>query len=275
MPLQWKKTWISDEIYESAGVWDVNGDGIPDIVSGGFWYQGPEFRTKHSVGEPQREGEYYDDFSTIAMDINGNGRLDYVTGGWWGNNLRWRECPEDPTQPWPEHVLAENTGNVETTRAWDIDGDGVMEILPNTPPNPEVAYYKLITDGAGKGTGEFRKVVVHRFENGTQGHGLGCGDIAGNGRMDIVLCNGWLEAPADPENDEWLWHGDFLNPPWGWAASIPMLVMDINGDGQNEIITGNAHNYGLWWSQQTLTDGRRTWTHHPIDPHNAQYHDVA
>jgi hypothetical protein len=203
--------------------------------------------------------------------VNGNGRLDYVTGGWWGNNLRWRENPGETGKPWPEHILAENTGNVETTRGWDIDGDGIIEILPNTPPNNEVSYYKLVTDKNGKGTGAFRKVTVYTFKDGGQGHGLGCGDIAGNGRMDIVLCKGWLEAPADPEKGTWIWHPDFPNPPWGWGASVPMLVVDVDGDGKNEIVTGNGHGYGLWWSKR-LPDG--TWAHHPIDPFNAQYHDL-
>lgn len=276
MPIKWKKTWIADECYESAGVFDVNGDGVLDIVSGGFWYPGPDFRTKHVIGEPPRYGEYYDDFSTVALDINGNGRLDYVTGGWWGNNLRWRENPADPTQPWPEHILAADTGNVETTRGWDIDGDGMIEIVPNTPGSREVNYYKLITDANGKGTGKFRKVTVHTFPEGErQGHGLGCGDIAGKGRMDIILCTGWLEAPADPENDEWIWHPDFMDPPWGWAASVPMLVADINADGINEIVVGNGHGYGLWWCRQVKdANGRRRWEHHPIDPCNAQYHDL-
>ena len=145
MPIQWKKTWIADESYESAGVFDVNGDGKPDIVSGAFWYEGPEFKKKHFVGPVMKEGEYYDDFSTIPMDVNGDGRLDFITGGWWGNTLRWRENPGDPKKTWPEHVIAE-TGNVETTRAWDIDGDGVKEIVPNTPGATEMAVFKLKTD---------------------------------------------------------------------------------------------------------------------------------
>jgi hypothetical protein len=202
--------------------------------------------------------------------VNGDGRMDFITGGWWGNTIRWRENTGDYGKPWPEHVIAE-VGNVETTRAWDIDGDGVTEILPNTPPNPEVAYYKLIKDSRGKGTGKFRKALVHKFANGGQGHGLGCGDIAGNKRMDIVLCKGWLEAPSDPENGKWIWHEEFANPPWGWAGSVPMLVVDVDGDGKNEIVTGNAHGYGLWWSKR-LSDG--AWAHHPIDPFNAQYHDL-
>ena len=273
MPLKWRKQWIADDTYESAGVFDVNGDGIPDIVSGAFWYQGPDFRKKHFIGAVRAEGEYFDDFSTLAMDINGDGRLDYITGGWWGNTLRWRENPVDPTKPWPEHIIAE-VGNVETTRLWDIDGCGVPEIVPNTPCNPEVAFYKLITDKNGKGTGEFKKILVHKFtDKQTQGHGLGCGDIAGNGRMDIVLHKGWLECPSDPLTGTWLWHPEFAFDWWG--SSVPMLVVDINGDGINEIIVGNGHGYGLLWLQQhRAVDGTRSWIKHPIDPCNSQYHDL-
>jgi hypothetical protein len=271
MPLKWKKVWISDETYESAGVFDVNGDGIPDIVAGGFWYQGPDFRKKQVVGTVKPAGEYFDDFSTIAMDVNGDGKPDFVTGGWWGNTLRWRENPGAKGGEWPEHIIAE-VGNIETTRAFDIDGCGTPELVPNTPPTREVKFFKLKKDSAGKGTGTFDKIVAYTFPEGqSQGHGLGCGDIAGHGRMDIVLCTGWLECPADPLKGTWIWHPDFPKPPWGWAASVPMLVVDVNGDGRNEIVTGNGHGYGLWWSEQVRPG---EWVHHPIDPFNAQYHDL-
>ena len=32
MPIKWKRAWVSDETYESAGVFDVNGDGTLEIV---------------------------------------------------------------------------------------------------------------------------------------------------------------------------------------------------------------------------------------------------
>jgi hypothetical protein len=274
MPLRWRKAWISDETFESAAVFDVDGDGVPDIVSGAFWYRGPGFRKKYSIGTVGMYGEYFDDFSTIKLDVNGNGRTDFVTGGWWGKALRWRENPEDPTKPWPEHILAQ-TGNIETTRAWDIDGDGVTEIVPNTPGKRDVCVFKLKTDADVKGTGEFEEHVLYTFpENETQGHGLGCGDIAGNGRMDIVLHHGWLEAPADPWRGEWLWHGNEWQFGWG-ASSVPMLVADVNGDGLNDIIAGNGHGYGLSWLEQTVdASGKRSWREHPIDPFNATYHDM-
>ena len=261
MPVKWKRVWVSDESFEAAGVFDVDGDGIPDIVSGSFWYRGPDFRKKHYVGEVMKYDEYYDDFSTIPMDVNGDGRLDFITGGWWGNTLRWRENPGEPGKTWPVHVIAE-TGNIETTRAWDIDRDGRPEIVPNRPGVSDVSVWKHT------GAGRFERKVVHEFPQGkTQGHGLGCGDVAGNGRMDIVLSHGWLEAPVDTWGSRWIWHD---HPPFG-SASVPILVVDVNGDGRDELVVGQAHGYGLdWWDR----DASGAWRRHPIDPFNAQYHDL-
>ena len=265
MPLKFRKVLIADERYESAGVLDVNNDGIPDIVSGAYWYEGPDFKKAYKIGDVEAIGEYYDDFSTISMDINGNGNMDFITGGWWGNTIRWRENPGKPGEEWPEHVIAE-CGNVESTRAWDVDGDGQIEIVPNTPGQALVVY-KLITDADGKGTGKFKSIMIREEP---QGHGLGFGDITGNGKGDFILFNGWLEAPADGIEGKWKFHEDF---DLG-SASVPVLVEDVNGDGLNDIIVGQSHAYGLDWWEQGRDGDKITWKKHPIDPYNSQYHDL-
>lgn len=270
MPVKWRKVWIADENYESAGVFDVNNDGVLDIVSGAWWYQGPDFKKKQYIGEVKAYGEYYDDFSTIPMDVNGDGYMDFITGGWWGNTLRWRENPGANGGQWPEHVIAE-TGNVETTRGWDVDRDGRVEIIPNTPCSRDVKVFKLKTNAKGNGTGQFTTHTMFTFPEGQfHGHGLGCGDIAGNGRMDIVLNKGWLEAPKEPFKGRWKWHPDF---DLG-CGSVPILIVDVNRDGVNDLIVGQAHSYGLdWWGQKVEGD-KRVWKKHPIDPYNSQYHDM-
>jgi hypothetical protein len=51
--------------------------------------------------------------------------------------------------------------------------------------------------------------------------------------------------------------------------------VDVNGDGKNDLIVGQAHDYGLHWYEQTVdNDGKRTWLKHAIDLHNSQYHDL-
>jgi hypothetical protein len=266
MPLKFRKILIADERYEAAGVFDVSGNGIPDIVSGAYWYEGPDFKTRHPVSEIEAHGEYFDDFSTIALDVAGNGRPDLVGGGWFGKTLRWHENPGQAGEAWPVHTIAE-VGNIETTRAWDVDGDGVLEIVPNTPGGP-LRVFKLVTGPDGKGAGQFQ---AHTIFDRKQGHGLGFGDITGNGRGDFVLAGGWLEAPEDPWAGEWTFHQEF---DFG-GASVPILVADVNGDGLADLIVGQAHGYGLdWYEQRPRGDGSREWVRHPIDPYCSQYHDM-
>ena len=266
MPVKFRRHFISHESYESAAFVDVTGNGIPDIVSGAWWYEGPEYRAKHFMGEVRPEGEYYDDFATLAMDVNGDGKLDIITGGWWGDTVRWRENPPDPTGPWQEHII-DHVGNVESVRVWDLDGDGQMEIVPNTPGGPLVVY-KLATDAEGRGTGEFRKIVISERP---QGHGLGAGDLTGSGRIDLVVNQGWYEAPEHPWDEEWIWHPSF---DLMHSASVPILVADVDDDGLADLLVGGSHEYGLDWWEHILCDGEHEWIRHPIDPFNSQYHDM-
>jgi len=277
MPLKFRKQLISAESFEAAAAFDVDNDGTLDIVTAGFWYKGPDFRQRFPIGAGgpslPRIRDYYDEFSVIPLDITGDGNLDFVTGGWWGDSLRYWKNPGRHEfgwnmKPWTCHTIAEKTGNVETTRAWDIDDDGQLEIVPNTPGAPLCAY-KLERDKNGKGTGQFTQHVL--FPTGL-GHGLGFGDIDGDGKGEFITPKGILKQPA----------GGALSGHWtlseelavGGDASIPVLVEDINGDGLAELIVGGSHSYGLSWWQQSATAGKRTWTRHPIDPFNSQYHDL-
>lgn len=263
--IEWQKIKLDDGAYESAGVFDVNADGVPDIVCGAYWYEGPYWK-KHKICDVMAVGEYYDDFSTIPLDVDGNGYPDVITGGWWGETLVWRANPKGQPEEWQTHEI-DKCGNIETTRAWDVDGDGELEIVPNTPGAPLV-FYKLVLDRNGRGTREFKK---YRVSEEPSGHGLGFGDIKGDGSRALVVRNGWWEAPVDALNDKWTFHQEF---EFG-SASVPILVVDVNGDGVNELVVGQAHGYGLdYYTQKLNADGTRTWTKHPIDPFFSQYHDM-
>lgn len=265
-PLVFERARIGDVTYEAAAIFDVNNDGKPDLVSGEYWFEAPEFVRKHKICDLARVEDYYDDFSDYPMDVNGDGRLDIVTGGWWGATLRWIENPDDAQKPWRVHDI-DACGNVETTRFWDVDGDGRVEACPNAGGN--FVAYRLNVNGEGKGTGSFTK---HMLKAGGNGHGLGFGDINGDGRGDFVGPGGWLEAPQDRWKQEWIWHGE-LNLG---TASVPIIVHDVNGDGRSDLIVGSAHDYGLAWYEQRIdAAGQRTWTRHDIDTDRSQYHEMT
>ena len=264
-PLSFTKKMIAAESFESVAVFDVNNDGTPDLVSGSFWYEGPNYFKRNFIGAVPRVGEYYDDFSTIPIDVNGDGKMDFVTGGWFGKNLFWKENPGN-NKEWPVHLIA-SPGNIETTRGWDIDGDGTIEICPNTPNDPLIIY-RLKKDGTGKGTGAFDTI---RLSARKSGHGLGFGDVNGDGRGDFILSDGWLEAPAQPFKQPWTFHADFTMGD----CSIPIIVADVNGDGLNDLVVGQGHGYGLDWYQQKRAGQSISWVKHSIDPNNSQFHTMA
>ena len=149
-----------------------------------------------------------------------------------------------------------------------MDGDGQLEIVPNTPPHPQ-KFYKLLTDCNGRGTGEFREYVI--YDEDRSGHGLGFGDVDNDGRGEIILSKGWLKAPTDPHGGKWTLHEEF---DLGRHAGIPIIVADVNGDGLNDLIVGQAHGYGLDWYEQKLEGQKRKWVKHPIDPLISQAHDL-
>jgi len=265
MILKFNKRFIDNTSYEAASVFDVTGDGVLDIVSGAYWYEGPDFTKRHKICEIMPEGEYFDDFSDFGMDVNGNGLTDIITGGWWGQTLKWRENPGNKGE-WMVHDI-DKCGSIETIRYFDIDNCGIPEIFPNTPGMPQ-CFYKLQIDVNGKGTGNFSKFII---SEGPSGHGMGFADINGNGRTDIILSKGWLEQPDSIFTGPWKLHEEF---DLG-MASVPILGHDITGNGLTDLIVGNAHNYGLYWMEQKIIAGERKWIRHDIDNTAAQYHDMV
>ncbi len=47
--LKFDKTRIASESFESVGVFDVNNDAILDLVSGSYWYEGPDYLKRHNT----------------------------------------------------------------------------------------------------------------------------------------------------------------------------------------------------------------------------------
>ncbi len=280
---RFKLTLIDGGATESAAVADFNNDGKLDIVSGANWFEAPQW-TKHPIRTIPVSNGYVDDFSDLPLDVDGDGWLDVIQIGYFARRIVWMKNPGRSGGAWTENLI-DAIGPTEFAFLVDLDNDGkARELLPQftSAARAPLTWYEF-RDG---------KWISHPVSTQSYGHGIGVGDINGDGRNDILTPQGWLEAPANPRAaGPWTFHAtdwaqraipapnpagppSLTEPPklaipptgsspaprtaeWGF-----MHVLDLNGDGRNDVLTTSAHSYGLCWFEQRA-DG--TWRQHVID----------
>lgn len=259
-----KKLHLTDKFYsEGAHFGDFNKDGKIDIVSGPFWYEGPEFKTSHEYypANPFNPKGYSNNFFAFTHDLNGDGWDDIIVYGFPGQEASWYENPQGKEGHWKRNKVLNKVDN-ESPTWWDLTGDGKPEIVCSQggffgyaspdwkkPEEPWV-FHKISTNSAG---GQFT-------------HGLGAGDVNGDGRTDLLERSGWWEQPESLEGDPvWKKH----DAKFG-SGGAQMFAYDIDGDGDNDVITSlAAHSWGLAWYEQIKVDGEITFKMHPIMTQNA------
>ena len=264
---------------EGAAIGDFNHDGQMDVVAGPFWYAGPDFKARHEIypanatfkrksadgmeqtirgfeGALGTNNAYSDCFLTYTYDFNADGWTDVLVYGFPGKEAVWYENPKGRPGHWQRHAILDVLDN-ESPGFVDVTGDGKPEILCCS--GGYIGYAEADWKDASA-PWKFHPVSP-KGEYQRYTHGIGCGDINGDGRIDIVEKDGWWEQPASVANDPvWVKH-PFLFAP----AAAQMLVYDVNGDGLNDVITCiNAHGYGLSWYEQVREGDKITFREHVI-----------
>jgi hypothetical protein len=271
-PVWFKKIIIThDFISEGVAVADVNGDGKPDIMAGTFWFAAPNW-TRHEIALPRiyfPDTTFSNSFLNFSMDVNQDGWADLIRVGYPGKEVVWYENPKNAPGFWKEHLIYSNIGN-ESPALVDIDGDGRPDILCNDPEEKKMIWLKSPSNGD---TVWKKYIISNNPDLGTNRytHGLGFGDMNLDGRKDVIITKGWWESPANRTKPDWIFHpSDF-----GEDCS-QMYAIDIDGDGDMDLISASAHHYGIWWHEQTKDAyGNILFKHHEINKEFSQSHGLV
>lgn len=286
-----EKIQLSNEFYgEGAGLGDLNNDGNNDVVCGPFWYEGGDFRKRHAFHDDPSVPYHilrYGNINTVSVsDVNGDGWNDILVVGDRGGEAFWYENPKqveggetassspgssctfcagsrEPRKAassefvWNQHVIHPIVDN-EASGFYDVTGDGRLELVYNTDGYLE---YAAINSSDPTQPWTVTRVSSVQRDWGRFQHGIGVGDINGDGRQDIFMSMGWWENPGtDGGGSPWKHHPAELGD-----EPMQMYTYDVDGDGLNDVIASiDAHGWGLSWFRQIRSGGEIGFEEHTI-----------
>lgn len=265
-------------------VLDVDGDGWPDLVTGGAWYRNP--------GEPGSlfERRVFDaDLGSVhdlrLGDIDGDGRDEVVCLSD-RHDLRWYKLPEDPTHPWPHTRIGDPVH--AGAALGDLDGDGALDVV-----RTDVWFRNVRGDGTeweeipiGPSTPPPPDMQESWAFNATRAL---VRDMNGDGVPDIVFTDAeipggavWWMENVNGDGRSWRRH-DIYTHPAGAPRRGPwhsLVVADLCGKGFPDVVSCEMeHIRGdaapRWWLWEN-TDGSGTrWREHCLLDANLGGHELV
>ena len=244
-----------------VAVGDLNGDGMPDIITGPGpgggslirAFSGTDGTTELLSGFYAFESSFAGGVFVAAGDVNGDDRADIVVGADAGGKPHVRVFSgNDGSELMNFFAFDEDFDGGVRVAAGDISGDGTADIITAAGPGggPHVRVFDGTTSQTGGSPstdiggamGSFFAFDVS-FAGGVF---VAAGDVSGDGRTDVITGAGAGGGPHvkvfDGTNGAVLF--SFFAFDVGFTGGVRVSASDITGDGLIDILTAPGEGSG-------------------------------
>ena len=196
------------------------------------------------AGEYDGKTGYSKTFANFACDVNRDGWIDSVITTMMGEPSLWYENPQNKPGSWKVHTGTRSACN-ETPVFADLLGNG----KPVAHLGCAARRVHRLVQSAGRPV----QAVGHAHRGRTEGPGQ---------RANSVTAWAWatstataatmsLSCRAGGRPRRTARRSTGRSTRWISGRTVrDMVVYDIDGDGDNDVITSSAHAYGIWWFEQ-------------------------